>query len=62
VTSKNVAEPRPIEVGPTTGGLTIITLGLSAGERVVTGGQYKLKRNAPVTIASPSLPAAGHTE
>jgi multidrug efflux system membrane fusion protein len=62
VTSKNVAEPRPIEVGPTTGDLTIITLGLSAGERVVTGGQYKLKRNAPVTIASPSLPAAGHTE
>lgn len=60
VTSKDTAEPRPIEVGPTTGDLTVITSGLSDGERVVTGGQFKLKRDArvQVRIASPPSPTS----
>ena len=60
VTPKDTAEPRPIEVGPTTGDLTVITSGLSDGERVVTGGQFKLKRDArvQVRIASPPSPTS----
>jgi hypothetical protein len=36
-----------------------VSSGLHNGERVVTGGQYKLKRGAPVTIASPPVAASG---
>jgi membrane fusion protein, multidrug efflux system len=54
ITANNTAEPRPIEVGPATSDLTIVTSGLTGGERVVTDGQYKLQRNAPVTITAPS--------
>jgi membrane fusion protein, multidrug efflux system len=52
VTASNTAEPRPIEVSASTGDLTIVTTGLNEGDRVVTDGQYKLARNAPVSIAS----------
>ena len=38
----NVAKAVPIEVGPTTGDLTIVTSGLEEGARVVTNGYYKL--------------------
>jgi multidrug efflux system membrane fusion protein len=53
VTANNTAEPRAIEVGPTTGDLTIIIKGLSEDERVVTDGQYKLQRGAAVTFTAP---------
>ncbi len=56
VTAEDTAVVRPIQVGPTTGELTIVTSGLSEGDRVVTDGQYKLQTNAPVTVSSP--PAA----
>ena len=56
----NVAQPRKIEVGPATGDLTIVTSGVSAGERVVTDGQYKLQKDSPVTITN-AVPAAGST-
>jgi len=59
VTPNNTAEPRPIEVGPTTGDLTVITSGLNEGERVVTDGQYKLQRNATVSITAPKSADAG---
>jgi membrane fusion protein, multidrug efflux system len=55
VSAKDVAETRPIEVGPTYGKLTIVTSGLAGGERIVTDGQYKLQRNAPVTYAAPQV-------
>jgi multidrug efflux system membrane fusion protein len=42
----------PIEVGPTSGDLTIVTAGLSEGARVVTDGYYKLQQNSPVTITA----------
>ena len=59
VTERNTAEPRPIEVGPTTDGVTIITAGLSEGERVITDGQYKVRRGATVSAASPQAADAG---
>jgi len=63
VTSKDTAEPRPIEVGPTTGDLTVVTSGLGDGERVVTDGQFKLKRDArvQVRVTSPPSPSSEGT-
>ncbi len=60
VTSKDTAEPRPIEVGPTSGDLTVVTSGLRDGERVVTDGQFKLKRDARVQVrgTSPRSPTS----
>jgi membrane fusion protein, multidrug efflux system len=61
VTANNTAEPRMIEVGPTTGDLTIITAGLTEGDRVVIGGQYKLQSKAPVvaSLTGPSTASQG---
>jgi membrane fusion protein, multidrug efflux system len=42
--------PRKIELGPVSGGLTVITAGLNDGDRIVTDGQYKLQVDAPVAI------------
>ena len=39
--------------------LTVVTSGLSGGERIVTDGQYKLQRNAPV--APPPAAVAGNS-
>jgi multidrug efflux system membrane fusion protein len=58
VTDKNIAEPHPIEVGPAYEGMTVVTAGLSGGERIVTDGQYKLQRDALVTVTSPPTPTA----
>lgn len=57
LTSKDTAEPRPIKAGPTTGDLTVITSGLSDAERVVTDGQFKLKRGARVQVRVTSPPS-----
>jgi multidrug efflux system membrane fusion protein len=54
VTEKNTAQVRKIEVGPATANLTVITSGLSDGERVVTDGQYKLQLDSPVVVSTPS--------
>ena len=62
ITTNNTAEPRVIEVGPTTGNLVIVTSGLNDGERVVTDGHYKLARNAPVTITTPAPLASGRAK
>jgi multidrug efflux system membrane fusion protein len=56
VTANDTAVARQIQVGPSAGDLTIVTSGLSEGDRVVTEGQYKLQANAPVSVSSP--PAA----
>ena len=58
VKSNNTVEPRPITTGTTTGDRTIVTSGLSDGDRVVTDGQYKLQTNAPVTITTPATAGA----
>jgi multidrug efflux system membrane fusion protein len=59
VTANNTAEPRTIEVGATAGELTVVTTGLREGDRVVTEGQYKLARNAPVSITPPRAAEIG---
>jgi membrane fusion protein, multidrug efflux system len=51
------AEARPIKVGPASGDQTIVTSGLSEGERVVVNGQYKLRPGSRVTIDEEPLPA-----
>ena len=58
LTANNTAEPRPIEVGESTKDLVIVTSGLKEGERVVTDGQYKLRRGVPVTINLPQTAQA----
>ena len=58
VTASDTAVVRPIQVGPTTGDLTIVTSGLQEGDRV-TEGQYKLQTNAPVTVSAPPTAATG---
>jgi len=57
VTPDNAVQPRPIEVGPTAGGFSIVTTGLSDGERVVIAGQYKLRPEAKVAIAAETASA-----
>jgi multidrug efflux system membrane fusion protein len=52
-----VAEARPIKVGPASGDQTIVTSGLSEGERVVVNGQYKLRPGSRVTTDEQPLPA-----
>jgi multidrug efflux system membrane fusion protein len=51
VTEKNTATPKPVEVGPAVDGFTIVTSGLDDGERVITGGQYKLRTNSPISAS-----------
>ena len=53
--SDNKAAVRPIKVAQSADGNTIVTAGLTAGERVATGGQYKLIPNASVTVGSDTL-------
>jgi membrane fusion protein, multidrug efflux system len=55
VSGNDVADPRPIETGPSYDNLTIVTSGLAGGERIVTDGQYKLQRNATVTYTAPPM-------
>jgi membrane fusion protein, multidrug efflux system len=57
VKPEGTVEPRPIKVGPTTGDQTLVTSGLSEGERVVVNGQYKLRPGSRVTAGEPALPA-----
>lgn len=58
VTDKNIAVLRqPIQTGPQVDNVTIVDAGVSDGERVVTGGQYKLKPNTPVSISDKPQPA-----
>lgn len=61
VSDANTVTPRPIKTGETTGAITIVTSGLKTGERVVSGGQYKLQNNAKVSGAPNATPAAAGT-
>jgi multidrug efflux system membrane fusion protein len=59
IDGKNLAEPQPVAAGPRYKDLTVIASGLNGGERIVTDGQYKLQRGAPVTVTAPQTAAAG---
>jgi multidrug efflux system membrane fusion protein len=59
VNDKQRVELRPIEVGESNSDTAVVTKGLSAGERVVTAGQYRLQNGALVAIsAGPSTQQA----
>jgi multidrug efflux system membrane fusion protein len=55
----NTVEARPIQISTTTADRTIVTSGVSDGDRVVTDGQYKLQIDSPVTITAPPTAAQG---
>jgi membrane fusion protein, multidrug efflux system len=57
VRPNNTAQVVPIHTGPTVGDLTIVTTGLNKGDRVVTGGHYKLQPNASVSFSTPEAVA-----
>lgn len=59
VSANRTALTKPIQIGPATDGLTIVTGGLAEGETVVTDGQYKLQPGAPISTVPPS--ASGST-
>jgi membrane fusion protein, multidrug efflux system len=59
VTPEGTAEMRALKTGPASGDVIIVESGLADGDRVVTGGQYKLRQNAPVTITTPQLAGSG---
>jgi multidrug efflux system membrane fusion protein len=50
----NKVEPRPIETSATSGDITVVTSGINDGERIVTGGQYKLQNNSTVNASAGS--------
>src|SRR5271154_1797754 len=54
----DVVQARPITTGPTTDGRTMITLGLTEGDRVVAGGQNKPRQKSKVTVTPPQPAAA----
>jgi membrane fusion protein, multidrug efflux system len=58
IRSDATVEVRPLRVAATHQGEALIANGLSAGERVVADGHYRLRRGARVVVASESKPRA----
>jgi multidrug efflux system membrane fusion protein len=54
----STVETRPVTVGQLRDGIALIDSGLSAGERVVVDGQYKLRPGARVDTRATSAPTA----
>ena len=52
--AKKTAQTRTVATGRNVGDLTIITMGLAAGEQVVTDGQSRLSPGSRVTIIAPA--------
>jgi multidrug efflux system membrane fusion protein len=60
VSTDNKAVPKPVKTGASVAGLTIVASGIDDGERVIAGGQYKLRKNSPVSITD--KPQGGDAE
>ena len=58
VGADEVAVARPVAVGMETAGLAVVTNGVTAGERVVISGQYRLDNGT--RVAATLAPAAGN--
>ena len=58
VRPNNTAQAVPIQTGPTAGDVTVVEAGLNDGDRVVTGGHYKLQPNATVSFTQPEAVAS----
>ena len=52
VIGRDTAEQRPIEASPVNDNVTIVTKGLTAGEKVVVAGQYRLQHGSHVEAKS----------
>ena len=55
----DTVEQRAVDVASIQDGIAVVTKGLSAGERVVVDGQYRLTNGARVKISAPQTGAAG---
>jgi multidrug efflux system membrane fusion protein len=53
VKADSTAQKRPVVVGLSRGGATVVETGVQADETVVTDGQLRLKDGSPVTIHTP---------
>jgi len=58
VKADSTVEARPIRTGGDTAGVTVVTDGVQAGERVVTSNQYRLQPGSPVRALAPANAAA----
>jgi membrane fusion protein, multidrug efflux system len=56
VTAGNLVKARPVRIASVEGDLTVVVGELSAGEKVVTEGQFRLEPDAPVHIESVDSP------
>jgi multidrug efflux system membrane fusion protein len=54
IKADETVEMRPVKVGPTEAGMTLIDDGLQLGERVVVDGQYKLQPGSHVKTGEAS--------
>jgi len=59
VKSDSTVEVRPVKTGAVEGGMTEVTSGLEAGERVITDGVDRIREGAKVEVVQPGAPAAG---
>jgi multidrug efflux system membrane fusion protein len=55
----DTVERRAVDVASIQDGIAVVTKGLSAGERVVVDGQFRLTNGARVKISAPQANAAG---
>jgi multidrug efflux system membrane fusion protein len=55
----STVEVRPLRVSEGSGGVTIVTEGLAAGERVVTSNQYRLQAGVHVHTAASEASTGG---
>ncbi len=58
-TADNTSQARPIEIGEAGSDNAVVLKGVSAGDRVVTAGQYRLQNGALVAATAASAAPAG---
>jgi len=58
IKADSTVEARPIKTAEDTEGITVVTDGLQAGERVVTSNQYRLQPGTKVRLQAAAAPTA----
>ena len=59
VKSDSTVEVRPLKIGDSSNGMTMVVSGLAPNEHVVTSNQYRLQPGAQVRMTAAAAPAAG---
>ena len=59
ISAEGLASLRPVSVGETSGGQSVVLSGLAVGEKVVVDGADRLRDGAPVEIKVPGAKAGG---